>query len=175
MVLGKSVFIKKLIKMKKTTTIRDVFKILWWKMKLVIASAWAEVRSEQTKFAFFVIPDEKERLLVLSEKDIIKLMEIGSIEYQNVFRLKLYKRKKNGVIKKRIRKVTRIGRKAFGITKMRRNVTYNDLINECFFYTGGMVLKDKKIDSPDIYTIDAKKKLWIDYMHQIEQRKNGKK
>ena len=71
--------------MEKKKTIREGLKILWWKMKLVVASAWADVRSEQTKRAFFVIPDEKERLLVLSEKDIVKLMQIGKIEYQNVY------------------------------------------------------------------------------------------
>lgn len=157
--------------MEKKKTIREGLKILWWKMKLVVASAWADVRSEQTKRAFFVIPDEKELLLVLSEKDIVKLMQIGKIEYQNVYHFKLYKRKKNGVIKKRKRKVTRIGRKAFGISKMRRTVTYQDLINESFYYTGGTVLKDKKIDAPDVYTLYIKKLQWIAYMKQVERKK----
>ena len=156
--------------MEKKTISRGL-KILWWKMKLVVASAWADVRSEQTKRAFFVIPDEKERLLVLSEKDIVKLMQIGKIEYQNVIHFKLYKRKKNGVIKKRKRKVTRIGRKAFGISKMRRTVTYQDLINECFYYTGGTVLKDKKIEYPTVFELATKSKQWIAYMKQVEQKK----
>lgn len=157
--------------MEKKKTIREGLKILWWKMKLVVASAWADVRSEQTKRAFFVIPDEKERLLVLSEKDIVNLMKIGSIEYQNVIHFKLYKRKKNGVIKKRKRKISRIGRKVFGISKMRRTVTYQDLINESFYYTGGTVLKDKKIDAPDVYALYIKKLQWIEYMKQVEQKK----
>lgn len=148
-------------------------KLLYYKLKLRIASAWADARHSQTKKAYFVLPDEKERLLVLSESGIQNLMDIHKVEYQNMFKSKLYIRKKDGVIKKKKTKVRCVGRKAFGVSRMRRKVTYKDLVEESFYYTGGLISKGN-LPFPSEDVIKTKRKLWLMYLQQVKLRKDKK-
>lgn len=158
--------------MKKTEQLSFIgaLLLLYYKLKLRIASAWADVRHSQTKKAYFVLPDEKERLLVLSESGIHELMSVKKIEYRNTFKSKIYIRKKDGVITKRKTKVRCVGKKYFGITRMRRKITYLDLMEESFYYTGGSLLKGN-LPHPSEDVVKAKRKLWIHYINQVKKRK----
>lgn len=90
---------------------------------------WAGGRKEQ----YFVLPDERDKLLVLSPSDIERLKKIGKMEYRNVYTRIHHVRKKAGRRVKRKVRIKIIGRKLHGISRMSHKVTTFDVRRECFY------------------------------------------
>lgn len=145
-------------------------KIAWHLFRLMIATEWADVKYLIKPDRYYILPDEKEKLLVLSYGDIAKLMSIGKIEFRAIERRKVYtRRKKNGHVK-RVTRVKIIGRKAFGVSRMRKDVTVADLKLESFYYTPdekgrfGLTKENKEL----------KKQQWIKYLKDVYRAKQNR-
>jgi len=144
-------------------TIVALTRFKWDNYRLDLAVFWADYKHKisRSKERFFVLPNQDERLLVLSVDDIVRLKKVGKVVFRNVIRRKNIYRRKNGV--KRFKKIraTVIGRKAFGISMMRQDVGMADLFRESFYYTPGLSPKE----------IQAKRDEWIRYMQIIRLKR----
>ena len=93
-------------------------------------------RSTGKRVQYFVLPDQKERLLVLSPQDIERLKSVGEIRFRSLTRRKaVYRQRKDGTVRRVKTRVKIIGRKAFGISMMNHSVTLGDVTKECFYHT----------------------------------------
>lgn len=106
------------------------------RLSLAITLADFKYRASGGSKQYFVLPDEVDRLLVLTLDDIEKLKSIQEVKFRVKFRRQVYNRKRKGSNrKKKIIRLKIIGRKAFGISRMSRKVTELDVRKECFYHT----------------------------------------
>lgn len=137
-------------------------------IRLSLASRLADYKylAKNKQEQFFVLPDQDDKLLVLSPQDIERLKNIGEIKFRAVTRRKaVYRKSKSGVKRLKKIKVRIIGRKAFGISMMNHSVTLEDVSRECFYCTplnGGRGLsgdqKEKKRDEWGVYVAEMRRR-----------------
>lgn len=109
--------------------------VAWWDgLRLDLAIILADYKHGKTKLNYYVLPDQKEKLLVLSLQDIERLKKVGEIRFRAVTRKKnVYRSRKDGSKRLVKKKVRIIGRKAYGIRMMSHEVTIEDIERECFY------------------------------------------
>ena len=152
--------------------IAALFSDFYYHAQLYVAKEQAIAHHMRTGEAVFVIPDENERLKVITEQNLKMRLSNGDVEYVNTYKSKVFKRKKEGRITKQRRKRIVIGRKAYTTMRMRLGVTYKDLMRESFFMTGGTVEKTKRIPDPTPELLAYKRKGWIAYRREMKRRKD---
>lgn len=136
--------------------------VAWWDgLRLDLAVLLASYKHKRGKGEqYYVLPDQKEKLLVLSPSDIERLKQIGEIRFRAVTRKKQVHRYRRDGSKRLVKKKVRIiGRKAYGIRMMSHEVTINDVDRECFYRTG--------LSSADV---ERKRSEWTVYIAEMRRR-----
>jgi len=150
----------------KQLTIYYKYYLLWYDfLRLKLAASFADFKSRKG-VPHYVMPDEGDRLLVLSFADVQRLQQIGEIKYRTVGRVKIFVRKKtrNGLLrKKHVKRVTLGEKRAYGISRMNRNIRIWHIRQECFY------------GSIDIVPEDNAKKVyeWRTYMSNVRAKRHA--
>lgn len=141
--------------------------VAWWDgLRLDLAVILASYKHKKGKGEhYYVLPDQKEKLLVLSPSDIERLKQIGEIKFRAKTRVKNVNRYRKDGTKRLVKKKVRIiGRKAYGISMMSHQVGIEDVERECFYRTG--------LPSKDV---ERKRNEWTVYIAEMRRRANIKK
>jgi hypothetical protein len=142
--------------------------VAWWdgfRLDLAVLLANVKHKASATGEAYYVLPDQKEKLLVLSPGDIERLKAIGEIRFRAVTKQKQVHRYRKDGSKRLVKKKVRvIGRKAYGIRMMSHEVTIADVDRECFYRTG-LSRKDS----------ERKHREWALYIAEMRRRAKQKK
>lgn len=138
------------------------------RLDLAVVLANYKYRASKKKHTYYVLPDQDDKLLVLSPEDIERLKSIGEIKYRALTKAKAVYRKKNGIKRFKKMKVRIIGRKAFGISMMNHKVTLGDVDRECFYRS------PMNGEQLSMQVREGKRTEWIIYAREMRKRKVAK-